>query len=102
MNQIQQEQALAKLRELIEGVIERKMKTPKDFEYLSECIFDKFHEKISPTTLKRLWGYLSESTTPRKSTLDILSMFVGYANWKDFCKKNPIENKPKEVESIGE
>lgn len=94
MNQIQQEQALAKLRELIEGVIERKMKTPKDFEYLSECIFDKFHEKISPTTLKRLWGYLSETTTPRKTTLDILSMFVGYDNWKDFCKKNPIEKKP--------
>ena len=98
MNQEQQEQALAKLRELIEGVIERKMKTPKDFEFLSECIFEKFHEKISPTTLKRLWGYLSESTTPRKSTLDILSMFVGYANWKDFCKKNPVEKKPIEKE----
>ena len=98
MNQEQQEQALAKLRELIEGVIERKMKTPKDFEYLSECIFDKFHEKISPTTLKRLWGYLPESTTPRKSTLDILSMFVGYDNWKDFCKKNPIEEEKRKEE----
>lgn len=100
MNQEQQEQALAKLREQIEGVIGRKMKTPKDFEFLSECIFEKFHEKISPTTLKRLWGYLSESTTPRKSTLDILSMFVGYANWKDFCKKNPVEKKPIEKEPI--
>jgi len=98
MNQEQQEQALAKLRELIEGVIERKMKTPKDFEFLSECIFEKFHEKISPTTLKRLWGYLSESTTPRKSTLDILSMFVGYDNWKDFCKKNPIEEEKRKEE----
>ena len=98
MNQEQQEQALAKLRELIEGVIERKMKTPKDFEYLSECIFEKFHEKISPTTLKRLWGYLSESTTPRNSTLDILSMFVGYDNWKDFCKKNPIEEEKRKEE----
>lgn len=101
MNQEQQEQALAKLRELIEGVIERKMKTPKDFEFLSECIFEKFHEKISPTTLKRLWGYLPESTTPRKSTLDILSMFVGYDNWKDFCKKNPIEEE-KRKEKRGE
>ena len=98
MNQEQQEQALAKLRELIEGVIERKMKTPKDFEFLSECIFEKFHEKISPTTLKRLWGYLSESTTPRNSTLDILSMFVGYDNWKDFCKKNPIEEEKRKEE----
>lgn len=101
MNQEQQEQALAKLRELIEGVIERKMKTPKDFEYLSECIFEKFHEKISPTTLKRLWGYLPESTTPRKSTLDILSMFVGYDNWKDFCKKNPIEEEKRREERTG-
>ena len=100
MNQEQQEQALAKLRELIEGVIERKMKTPKDFEFLSECIFEKYHEKISPTTLKRLWGYLSESTTPRKSTLDILSMFVGYDNWKDFCKKNQREEEKRKVERV--
>lgn len=107
----QQEKALAKLRELIEGVVGRKMKTPKDFEFLSECIFEKFHERISPTTLKRFWGYLSETTTPRKSTLDILSMFVGYDNWKNFCRaytesteksesteKKPIEEKPTEKE----
>ena len=111
MNQEQQEKALAKLRELIEAVVERKMKTPKDFEFLSECIFEKFHERISPTTLKRLWGYLSETTTPRKSTLDILSMFVGYDNWKNFCRaytesteksesteKEPVEEKPTEKE----
>jgi len=111
MNQEQQEKALAKLRESVEGVVERKMKTPKDFEFLSECIFEKFHERISPTTLKRFWGYLSETTTPRKSTLDILSMFVGYDNWKNFCRaytesteksesteKKPIEEKPTEKE----
>lgn len=110
MNQIQQEQALAKLRELIEGVIERKMKTPKDFEFLSECIFEKFHERISPTTLKRLWGYLSETTTPRKSTLDILSMFVGFDNWKDFCRAyteftegaEDTEKEPVEEKATGE
>ena len=95
-----QEQALARLRELIEGVIGRKMKTPKDFEFLSECIFEKFHEKISPTTLKRIWGYLSESTTPRTSTLDILSKFVGYANWKEFCKETTIEEEPTEEKPV--
>lgn len=94
--QNQQEKALARLRELTEEVIERKMKTPKDFEFLSECIFDRFKEKLSPTTLKRLWGYLPESTTPRKSTLNILSMFVGYDNWKDFCKKYPLEENPQD------
>ena len=94
--QNQQEKALARLRELTEEVIERKMKTPKDFEFLSECIFDRFKENLSPTTLKRLWGYLPESTTPRKSTLNILSMFVGYDNWKDFCKKYPLEENPQD------
>jgi hypothetical protein len=89
--QEEQEQAIARLREMIEGVVERKMKTPKDFDFLSECIFEQFHETISPTTLKRFWGYLPESGSPRTSTLDILSSFVGYANWKDFCKKKPIE-----------
>lgn len=115
MNQEQQEKALAKLRELIEAVVERKMKTPKDFEFLSECIFEKFHERISPTTLKRLWGYLPETTTPRKSTLDILSMFVGYDNWKNFCRaytesteksesteKEPTEEQPTEKEPVEE
>ena len=102
MNQEQQEKALAKLREQIEGVVERKMKTPKDFEFLSECIFEKFHERISPTTLKRIWGYLSDSTTPRTSTLDILSRFVGYANWKDFCERKPMEEKTTEEQPAEE
>ena len=109
MYQEQQEKALAKLRELIEAVVERKMKTPKDFEFLSECIFEKFHERISPTTLKRLWGYLSETTTPRKSTLDILSKFVGYDSWKEFTEgtedteKEPVEEKATgETEESGE
>lgn len=100
--QNQHEQAIAKLREQVEGAVERKMKTPKDFEFLSECILEKYHERISPTTLKRIWGYLSESTTPRKSTLDILSKFVGYDNWKDFCENNPTENNPTEDHSIEE
>lgn len=106
MNQEQQEKALAKLRESVEGVVERKMKTPKDFEFLSECIFEKFHERISPTTLKRLWGYLSETTTPRKSTLDILSMFVGYDNWKEFTEftegTEDTEKEPVEEKATGE
>ena len=94
--QNQHEQAIAKLRLQVEGAIERKMKTPKDFDFLSECILEKYHERISPTTLKRIWGYLSESTTPRKSTLDILSKFVGYDNWNEFCEKNSFEEQPVE------
>ena len=51
-----QEQALARLREMIEEAVGRKMKTPKDFDFLADQIFDKLHETVSSTTLKRMWG----------------------------------------------
>ena len=73
------EQALASLRELIETTVDRKMKTPRDFDFLSEQIFDKLHETVSPTTLKRLWGYIQEQSMPRKATLDVLALL-------NYCK----------------
>ena len=78
IEQEQQKQALAKLRDMVEEAIGRKMKTPKDFEFLSEQVFEKLHETVSATALKRIWGYLSEASIPRISTLDILSQYVGY------------------------
>lgn len=80
-------QARARLLEIVEESAGRKIQTPKDFEFLSEQIFDRLHEHISPTTLKRLWGYLSEPSEPRLSTLNLLSKFVGYDSWETFCKQ---------------
>lgn len=69
---------------MIEESVGRKMNTPKDFDFLAEQIFGKIHEKVSPTTLKRIWGYVSESSTPRLSTLDILAQFVDFKDWETF------------------
>jgi hypothetical protein len=80
-------QARARLIEIVEERAGRKMQTPKDFEFLSEQIFDSLHQHISPTTLKRLWGYLPEPSEPRLSTLNLLSEFVGYDSWDSFCKQ---------------
>lgn len=77
--------AIEKLCKTVEKALDREMRTPKDFSFLADSIFEKMHETVSPTTLKRMWGYLSEPVTPRLSTLDILSQFVGYSSWKDFC-----------------
>lgn len=85
--QDQQEQALARLRNMIEEAVGRKMKTPKDFDFLADQIFDKLHEMVSSTTLKRMWGYLQESSSPRESTLDILAQFVDYKDWETFCSE---------------
>lgn len=91
-----QEQALERLREEIESVVGRKMKTPKDFDFLAGQIFDKLHENVSSTTLKRIWGYLPETSAPRASTLDLLAQYVDYEDWESFCHQGeqPLEPQP--------
>ncbi len=70
---------------VIENAVGRKIKTPKDFNFLAKAIYVRLHILISTTTLKRLWGYLKDGTQARISSLDILSQFVGYRDWDDFC-----------------
>lgn len=76
---------LATLIKLIEQTIGRKVKSPKDFTFLANCIFDKMGETLSPSTLKRVWGYMPGYATIRPSTLDLLARFVGYSDWDGFC-----------------
>lgn len=72
------------LKKQLEGQLKRKMKTPNDFIFLSGVIWDRTHETISSTTLKRLWGYIDGADETRSSTLDILSKLLGYQDWDDF------------------
>ena len=95
-------QNIDRLRQTIETQTGRKMRTPKDFDYLSEQIFEKVHQTVSPTTLKRLWGYLSEAAAPRLSTLNILSEFVGFDNWDSFCQNESAEGSEEKGEENGE
>ena len=58
-------------------------------------LYDQTHAKISTTTLKRIWGYLSEGVTPRRYTLDQLARFIGYDDFDAFCASLETDNKPK-------
>jgi len=86
MNQ-SQDHHISLLRQAIEAKVNREMRISGDYTYLSECIFEELRQTVSPTTLKRLWGYLSEPVTPRMSTLDILANFVGEESFEAFCQK---------------
>lgn len=73
------------LGERIEKRVGRTIRTPRDFDYLSIRIFDHTKMQVSPSTLKRLWGYVeSGGSKPRMSTLNILAQFVGYTDWDSF------------------
>jgi hypothetical protein len=76
------------LKEKIEIVAGRKIYTPRDFDYLAKSIFESTKQMISTTTLKRFWGYIHEkgSQSPRRHTLDLLSVYVGYSDYDMFCK----------------
>ena len=57
-----------------------------DFDDLENQIFNRLHVHISATTLKRLWGYVSTDSIPRRRTLDTLAQFIGYNNYSHFCQ----------------
>ena len=79
------EKYIEELRKSVESMVGKDMRTPKDFSMLSEQVFNRLKILLSPTTLKRLWGYIKDEGMARKSTLSILSQFVGYRDWESFC-----------------
>ena len=91
------EQILQQLRQGVEEAIDTKMRTPKDFDTLSESIYQKTHKCVSSSTLKGFWGYLSSVSVPRLSTLNILSQFIGHADFESFChncEEEHLEQEP--------
>ena len=65
-----------RLLRYIEKIWGSPVSTPKDFQALSDDIFQLVHQTLSPSTLKRLWGYFPAVRQPRKITLDILQSYV--------------------------
>ena len=68
------------LKQAVEKQFARRLSTTADFVALSEDM----EEKVSPYTLKRLWGYVGMQVTPRTITLDVLSRYVGFRDWRAF------------------
>lgn len=84
-----------KLQKTIEKTVGRTMLTPRDFDYLSSCIFASTKENLSASTLKRFWGYLGEKNEkqPRLGTLNVLAQMVGYTDWVTYYKESSVKGK---------
>lgn len=70
----------------VEDCLHRRLVTPSDFEWASECIDQRTRTRLSRTTLMRLWGYVREPVVPRQVTLSTLARFCGYADWAGFVE----------------
>ena len=71
----------------IEESVGRRMKTPSHYDFLSGVIWERIGAYISPTTLKRTWGYINGANTIRNSTLQILAKIAGYRDWDTYIKE---------------
>ena len=63
----------------------RRLATSTDFEALSVLIERETNDMLSSSTLKRMWGYVTKHPVPRVTTLDILSRYIGYKDFRAFC-----------------
>lgn len=81
-----------KLQQLLratEQALGQRVVTPRDFKALSERLTERLDTGLSVSTLKRLWGYVPNGFSPSTYTLNILSRFVGYDDWEQFCDERP-------------
>ena len=62
------------------------MKSAADCEALSECIFDVTRRSIGVTTVKRMFGLVNESPTPRGTTTDQIAQYLGYKYMKEMAR----------------
>lgn len=77
---------------LVEKKYGRKLSSPAAFESLSILIEKETGELLSAATIKRLYGYVSMKPTPRQSTLDIMSRYIGFKDFVGF--RNEMKNNP--------
>ena len=75
--------------------------TNRDFDQLSEKIFEATGVNLSQTTLKRIWGKVKYDSAPTVTTLNTLAQFLGFEQWRDFRQKQSQlqENKNEKEET---
>ena len=75
-----------KVQEEVAKVYGQRIQYPSDCERLSLSIREKLNETIGITTLKRLFGFVSDVQEPRTVTLDILARYCGFQNYAEMLK----------------
>lgn len=81
------QEQLQQLLRAVEQAMGEPMATPRDFEALSQRLDKRLGERLSVSTLKRLWGYVNNGFTPSRHTVDVLARFLGYAGWQQFTER---------------
>lgn len=86
----------------IEEALHQKMESSGDFHHLSEMLFSRTREMISPTTLKRVWGKIHPDYGHSPRTLNTMAQFLGYTDFHSFCQQTDANGLPPSNEVLSE
>lgn len=78
-------QHLEALKTEVVAVSGLKSISSRDCRTVSFLIITKTRLSVSETTIKRVFGFAVSRFNPSAYTLDALSVYCGYENWKAFC-----------------
>jgi len=81
------------LKSRIEMRYGKSIRYPKDCEALAVSISKHCGEKISATTLMRIFGLMKSSTKPRLYSLDLIAQYSGFENWDAAINDNQLSDK---------
>ena len=71
----------------------------RDFEALSGRIMEKTHVQLSVVTLKRVWGRIRYESKPTITTLDTLTQYIGFENWRAFKQSDRISGAAEQTQA---
>ena len=77
---------IEELKRLVEEHYGKHLTTTTDFEEFSVILRLRHEIFVSPATLKRLYGYVSDSHKPRVATLDQLAVYIGHKSFSHFVQ----------------
>lgn len=75
---------IEELKLLIEQKFGKQLSTTTDFNEFSLTVTKTIGIQVSASTLKRMWGYVSDSHKPRRLTLDTLARYLGHNDYHAF------------------
>lgn len=87
----------------IESKFGHSLRTTQDFASLSDDIFKVTGDRLSISTLKRLFGRFDIKLSPRQSTLSIAARYLGFKDWEEFTlslTEAPVESDFRPINAI--
>lgn len=83
---IRQEYYIECIKRDLSAKVGRPISTYSDFNYLYLQMKKKVSDPPSVSTLKRMWAYVSDSSSRSKSTLNSLARYLEYSDWEEYVE----------------